>query len=219
MKRNFLKSKRGELGLSLIEILIVMAVIALLSAISLPYILNYKKLYKSEDQTLKVIDLMREASQLAINRRRLIRFEIDLTANAVLLIDGRGPGAADDLQIKSIPLELVRDIRMDQIPAGVAKPNPPNYTDIAFSVDAVGHLRGATWVIGNSVWQAGFMPDGSVVNTANVPLSVNIYVWPPILPGSTTPRNKSEVRAITMFGGTGAIRYWKHNGTTFVAAN
>ena len=219
MKRSFLKSRRGELGLSLIEILIVMGVIALLSAISLPYIYNYKKLYKSEDQTLKVIDLMREAGQLAISRRRLIRFEIDLTANTVLLIDGNGPGAADDLQIKSIPLELVREIRMDQIPAGVTKPNPPNYTDIAFSVDTVGHLRGTTWVIGNSVWQAGFMPDGSVVNTANVPLSVNIYIWPPVTYGSTTPRNKSEVRAITMFGGTGAIRYWKHNGTTFVATN
>lgn len=67
MKRSFHKSRRGELGLSLIEILIVMGVIALLSAISLPYIYGDRKLYKSEDQTLKVIDLMREASQLAPN--------------------------------------------------------------------------------------------------------------------------------------------------------
>lgn len=205
-----------ESGFSMVEILVVLAVLSLLTAISLPYIYNYKKLYKSEDQTLKVIDVMREASQLAITRRRTMRFEVDLTDNSIVLIDERGTDP--DVQIKKIPLEETKEVRMDVIPTGVTKPNPPNYTDAAFSADTLGHLVGTTTVTGHNVWAGRFRSDGSMVNAANVPISVNFYVWPPITPGSANPRNTQEIRAITIFGGSGAIKYWKHDGTAFVAS-
>lgn len=208
-------SKISAKGFSLVEIFVVLAVIAVLTAISVPYIVNYKRLYKSEDQSIKLIDLMREAAQTALTKRRTIRFEIDLTDNAALLIDENGAGAA--VQLKKIPLEAVGDIRMDIIPTGVAKPNPPNYNDAVYAADGLGHLVGTTTVTGHSVWAARFRSDGSVVNAANIPVSANIYVWPPASYGSSVPRNKAEVRAITIFGGSGAVRYWKHNGTTFVA--
>ena len=217
MKDKLLNSGQQRSGFSVVELMIVLGIIALLSAISLPYIYNYKKLYKSEDQSLKVIDLMREAGQLALTKRRTFRFEIDLTDNAVLIIDEKSTGNADDTLLKKIPLEMTKDIRMDVIPAGVTKPNPPNYTDVAFAVDSIGHLVNATTVTGHSVWVARFKSDGSVVNVADIPVSANIYVWPPITPGSTTPRNKNEIRAITMFGGSGAIRYWRYETTAFVA--
>ncbi len=53
-------------GFSLIELIVVISVIVILTAISIPYIYNYKRLYKSEDQALKVMDMMREAGQLAL---------------------------------------------------------------------------------------------------------------------------------------------------------
>lgn len=216
MKDRFLKLKQVEAGFSVIELIIVMGIIVLLSAISLPYIYNYKKLNKSEDQTIKVMDLMREASQLALTRRRTMRFEIDLTDNAVLIIDENG--TAPDRQLKSVPLEMTKELRMDVNPASVTRPNPPNYPNATFAADAIGHLVGATTVSGNTVWAARFRSDGSVVNAGNIPLSSTIFVFPPIAPGSTTARKNAEVKAITLFGGSGAIRYWKHNGTTFAAS-
>ena len=223
MKSKLLHFREAESGFSVVELIVVLAVIAVLSALSLPYIVNYKKVYKSEDQALKVIDLMREAGQMALTRRRTMRLEIDLTDNAILLIDERNPDPVTlnnqpDMQLKKIPLEMTKDIRVDIIPSGVSKPNPPNYNDIAFTTDSVGHLAGATTVTGHSVWVARFKSDGSVVTNADVPVSANIYVWPPVSSGSSTPRSNLEVRAITMFGGSGAIRYWKHDGTNFVAS-
>jgi type II secretory pathway pseudopilin PulG len=215
MKSGLPKARHTASGFSVLELLVVVGVIAVLSAMTLPYLYNYKKLYKSEDQALKVIDLLRETNQLALTRRRTMRLEIDLTDNAIVVIDENGTAA--DFQIKKIPLELTKDLRVDIIPASVTKPSPPNYTDITYSADTLGHLVGATMVTGHNVWAARFKSDGSVVNKTDVPISVNIYCWPPISPGSNTARNKSEVRLITMFGGSGAIRYWKHNGSTFVA--
>ena len=201
-------------GFSLMEIIIVLVVIAIMTAISLPYIYNYKKTYKSEDQALKVMDLMREASQMALTRRRTIRFELDLTNNAALIIDENGTNP--DTQIKSIPLESVNEVRYDRIPTGVSVPTPPTYPDAVFASDTLGHQVGAATVTGNNVWAARFNRDGSAVDAANAPISVNLYFWSPVTPGSLTPRNKGEIRAITLFGGSGSVRYWKHNGTTFL---
>lgn len=191
----------------------MLGVISLLSAISLPYIINYKTRYKSEDQALKAMDLMREASQLALTRRRTFRFEIDLTENAFLLIDENG--ADPDTLIKKIPIENANEVRVDRIPQSVAKPDPPNYADISFSVDSLGHLNGSTPVIGHSTWSARFRSDGSAVNNSSVLINSNIYFWPPVSPGNVQARTLGEVRAVTISGGSGAIRYWKHDGTAF----
>jgi prepilin-type N-terminal cleavage/methylation domain-containing protein len=207
------KSTR-QTGFSVIELLVVLAVVAIMVGISIPYLLNYRKLYRSDDQAIKMMDLMREAGQLALTRRRTMRLEIDLTDNALLIIDENG--AAADTLVKMIPLDKPADVRVDVIPNGVTKPNPPNYANAAFAADGTGHMSGATSVTGHNVWAARFQRDGSVVNAADVPISVNLYIWPPASAGSLTPRNRKEIRAITMFGGSGAMRFWKHNGTTFV---
>ncbi len=203
-----------ERGFSALELLIVVAIILVLSAISIPFFYNYTRLYKSEDEALKLMDNMREASQLALAKRRTFRLEIDLTDNALLIIDEKG-SAADTL-VKSIPLENTLEVRMDKIPNGVTKPIPPNFADAVFADDALGHMRGTSSVINHKVWAARFNSDGSVVNASNLPLNINLYVWPPDAAGSNTPRNKIEVRSLSIFGGTGAVRYWKHNGTSFV---
>jgi hypothetical protein len=215
MKKTLKKVHASTAGASIVEILMVVAVILIISAISIPYMWNYKKLYKSEDQALRMIDLMREGAQIALVKRKTIRLEIDLTDNALLLIDE--DGANPDVQLKKVPLELARDVRVDAIPSGISKPNPPNYMDAAFALDAVGHKVGATTVTGHNIWSCRFQPDGSVVNNGGTPISTNIYVWPPVSTGSSTPRNTGEVRAITMFGGSGAIRYWKWTGSAFAA--
>lgn len=206
-------------GVSLPETVIVLVIIGILSAISLPYIFQYRTRYRSEDQALKVMDLMREAGQLAITRRRTFRLEIDRTSNMLLIIDENQAGAADDREIKAIPLDPTGEVRMDVTPTGVTRPNPPNYPDAVFAADTTGHQRGGTTVINNTVWAARFNRNGTVVNSAGNPVSATLYLFPPLAPGSGVPRNIMETRAITIFGGSGAVRYWKHNGTSFVPQN
>lgn len=208
-------------GISVPEILIVLVIMGVLTAISLPYIVNFKKLYKPEDQALKIMDLMREANQMALTRRRTMRLEIDLTDNKILIIDeDTTVTPAVHREIKAIPLEAVRDVQMEGTPTDISIPAPPSYAAAGYVTDAVGHKRGSTTVTGHKVWAIRFRRDGSVVNASNTLASATLFLWTPISPTNlTTPRKKEEVRAITIFGGSGAIRYWKHNGTTFVPYN
>ena len=171
-----------------------------LSAMSLPYFYNYGRMFKSEDQAIKVMDLMRESAQLALNRRRTVSFQLDVSNPArplarIIDLNGVGP----DILIKTIPLEPSNENRLD-VPAGITRPTPPNYPNATFA---------------SGVWTANFTSDGSVVNNAGIPISATLYSYPPNN-NTTTPRRRTEVRAITIFGGSGAVRYWKHDGTTFL---
>jgi prepilin-type N-terminal cleavage/methylation domain-containing protein len=191
-------------GFSMIELIIVVVVIGVLSAISIPYLYNYKKLYKTEDQAIKVMDLMREAGQLALNKRRTVRLDIDLSNSAAPFVRMRDNAGATNILDKTIPLEQFKEVRMDVAPTGITVPNPPNYP--------LATLTGGVWTL-------RFRSDGSVVNAAGIPMSGTLILWSPrSVPynaSDLTPRQLTEIRAITVFGGSGAVRYWKHNGTAF----
>lgn len=209
--------RRGNEGFSIIELLIVVAIITVMMAVSLPYFYNYKKLFKSEEQALKVIDAMRETGQLALNRRRTFRMEVDITTNTVRIIDENG--SDPDTLYKSIPLESTGTVRMDAAPSPVSigRPNPPNYAAAQFKVDTHGHMVGGTQVIGNTVFDLHFRSDGAVVTDADIPISATLFFYPPTSASSDTPTDTKQVRAITLYGGSGTVRYWRYNGTTFAA--
>ena len=204
-------------GFSLIEVFVVVAIIGILSAISVPYFVNYEKLYKSDNQARIIMDLIAEASQRAMTRRRTFRFELDLTSNTALIIDENNIGAGDDVEVKSVSLEPASNVRFDQIPDGVSKPNPPNYNDAVFAKDTIGHKKGTETIIGNKVWTVRFQRDGTAVNTTGNLTNANLYVWIPLTSNSNLPTEKQLVRCITLAGTSSAIRFWKHNGSEFVS--
>ena len=154
---------------------------------------------------------MREAGQLALSKRRVMRIEID-QSNVALpvmrMIDENGVNP--DILIKTLPLFPLSEVRMDVAPGGVLPPTPPNYAPAVYTAN---------------IWSIRFRSDGSVVNAADIPISATLYSWRPInetnIPFNisvTTPARLEEVRAVTIFGGSGAVRYWKHNGTTFLGS-
>ncbi|MGH9948551.1 MAG: hypothetical protein ACRD6X_15340 [Pyrinomonadaceae bacterium] len=207
-------SAATQAGFSIVELFVVVLILLVLTTISIALAANYKQHYKSEDQSLLIMDNMREASQLALTKRRTYRVEIDQTANTFNIIDENGPNP--NALVKSLPLEPISNIRMDAAPTGIVAPAPPDYAPAVYAADTIGHQSGGPTVIGNIVWAARFRSDGSVVDAAGVPVSATIFVWPPLAPANTSARYDREVRSLTIFGGSGSMGYWKYDGATFV---
>lgn len=196
----------GQRGVSVIEMLIVLVVISILIAISVPFVARYTRMYKTEDQAVKVMDLMRESAQLAMTRRRTMRLELDSTIPGepvARIVDENG--AAADVTLKSIPLEPANLVRMDVAPNGIAMPNPPGFPAVVIA----------------GVVSARFRSNGTVVNAGDLPISGTLVFWPPINepnydPGNLIPRRAEEVRAVTMDGTGGAMRLWRYDGANWV---
>lgn len=207
-------------GHSVIELLIVVSIIAILSAVTIFSLVGHKKAYKTDDQALQVLDFIREANSRALTYRETMRLEIDTTDNKIRIIDENlSTTTTDDREYRSMPLELGTEVVVDRTPAGVTIPTPPGYTAAAYATDGIGHLEGTTTVTGHRVWSIRFRADGTVVNNANAITSATLFLYPPIAPATLgTPKSKPQVRAITIFGGSVGVRLWKHNGTTFVAS-
>lgn len=197
------QNRKSNRGVSLIELLIVLAIISILTAITIPFVSSYTRAYKSEKQAIQIMDLMREAAQLAMNRRRAMRFELDRTEPALpvaRIIDEMG--ADPDVTIKSIPLEPESSVRMDRLPDGVSAPASPGFPAAEFE----------------DRFAVRFRSNGSVVSSTDLPLSATLVFWPPITEpiyteSNLTPRRGEEIRAITIDAAAGAMRMWKYTGS------
>ncbi|MBC7900954.1 MAG: hypothetical protein H7070_12985 [Saprospiraceae bacterium] len=215
-------SKCSSSGFSVIELILVVAVIFVLSSISLFYATAHQKLYKPDEQALLITDLLQEARQRSLTQRETMRVEINRDANSVTLIDENttmNGGLPDDVDND----QIVRSIRLltsDQVTVGSAPGqigyNPPEPTpvdtcvfnisvyptSIAQSVCTI-RFRPFSGESGQAaIVDAGTNPLGTDAN----PISVTIHVWSP---STATPTNSDISRAITIIGATASIRLWE----------
>ena len=203
-----------ERGFSIIELLIVCALILIMTAMSIFAFRGNRRAFYADDETRTVLEVMRDASQRALSRRRRMRFVVAVNTTSrekeLRIFDDGGPGTADDnpVPVRRVTLAPAIEVRITlTAPSGVSKPNPPNYADRVF-----------TQASGEDLWQIWFWSDGTVRDSADVLTSGNLFIYPPRNSATdANPRATNQVRCITIFGGTGAVRPWQHNGTTFIA--
>lgn len=211
----------GERGHSMIELLIVVSIIVILTAVTIFALTGHKSAYKADDQSLKILDFIREANSRALTYRETIRLEIDTTDNEIRLIDENSSlTSTDDKEFRSMPLEKVADVVVDKTPSGITAPNPPSYTVATYATDTIGHLEGSTTVTGHRVWSMRFKADGTVINNSNAVTSATLFIYPPLSASTLdTAKNTKLVRAITIFGGSVGVKLWKYDGSAWVAVN
>lgn len=211
----------NERGHSLLELLIVVSLIVILTAIAIFALNGNKAAYKADDQSIKILDFIREANSRALTYRETTRLEIDTTDNEIRIIDeNSNTTTTDDKEVRAMPLEKVVDVVVDKTPSGITVPNPPNYTAATYATDTIGHLEGSTTVTGHRVWSIRFKSDGTVINNSNAVTSSTLFIYPPLSASTLdTPKNTKLVRAITIFGGSVGVKLWKYNGSAWVASN
>lgn len=198
----------NDQGFSMIELLIVVAAIVIMSAVTVIALYPSKRGYAPEDDALKLISLFREAHQRAMSQRQTMRLRFDQNTGQIQLTDEGTLAAGDESIIRQVQLNV--DVRTDRPTAGgaplAAPPAPFDYPAAVFQGGA---------------WEALFTADGSVTDTtaAPAPLSATFFFWPsaPNQAGVPTLNKMTDARAVTVFGPSGSVRFWRQDGVQFVS--
>lgn len=189
---------RAERGFSMTELLLVVAILAIMLAIAIPSMMTYKENYRTDVIAADIVDVLRFAQQQSLGERQTMRVRIrpgsSGTPGEIEVIDENTitAGAADDEVIRTYSLPDPAEIAI-QRPSGVELPQLP------FNFNAITYTSGEYVIY--------FRPLGSITGAnADVPRSGTIYIAPTGTTGDSP--NADLVRAITFFGPTGSVRLW-----------
>jgi competence protein ComGC len=211
-----------EAGYSLVELLIVILIIMIMTALAIFPFIAHRNAYRTEDQALRIMDFMREAQMSAVAGRRIMRFEIDFDSKILRVIDEKTPeaGASDphtnDTVIRHELLNSLESIKIGERPAASVSANPVFVNYAINFTEAIPFASNHPLSLNHQVWAVRFRPDGSTVNVAATTLiNADIFLWTPDQNNSTKAKDSAAIRAVTVVGATSQIKLWLYDGTQF----
>lgn len=229
-----LKSIRG---FTLIEVLIVLAIAAVLSAIAIPTMLSQRRLLRFNAVGREFMTQLRHARQLAMSERQAITFQYDdstkeiniidhnndtnsATSGTAVLADPSYPNTASPAQVVLTVSLLQGGLSSSEIVYGVPTTStglPSGHPTVPTSL---GDGTSMTALAGNKI-NITFQADGSVVSPTGVPvggltlsqgarLDGAIFIFDNQAAGATAS-------AISVLGTSGRVKVWRYNpnGNTF----
>ena len=201
-----------EAGFSVAELIVVLALSAIMTTVSLYYLYAHQKLYKPDEQAALLIDMLQEARQRALTEKVTMRVEMDLTDNIARLInEGDATISTDDKIIRQVTLKAVQEVNIEKRPNNInVSPTEPSPVDaITFATNSTHPLS-----LNHKVATLRFRKDGTVYNAGTNALGAGaamtgatIFLWQP---EKSNANNSTITRAITVIGTSGAIRLWNH---------
>src|SRR5260370_895302 len=153
-------SSGSSSGFSLVELLVVISVIAIVTAISVFNFTSTREAYIADDAANKVMSYFREANSRAVSDHHSFRVTINNSTGTISMIDektssggGNGDGetvSGDDVLVKSEPLGMRVGLVQPTVPSGVPLPPAPfNYAAATYT---------------SNVWTAHFQSDATVTD-------------------------------------------------------
>jgi type II secretory pathway pseudopilin PulG len=200
----FDRQRNSSRGVSVVETVIVLSVIVILAGSVVFQFTSSKETYNAEDAANKLVNYFREANNRAVSDHHSYRVVINLGSGMISLIDERTSAtgntdgdtvSGDDLLVKQEPVATRVSFTK---PSGVNPPASPfNFSAATFSA---------------SVWTGHFQSDGRVTATfGGAPVSSTFFLQP-----ADRTDAPNLIRAVTLTGPTGSIRYWAYDGSKFV---
>ena len=198
-----------ERGFSLIEMLMVIAVMATVGAMAAMVSPSFLRHQKAEAGVQQALEVIRTARETAISKRRNVRLDFSGTnvirivqenicspipcsdaASAAFLLTAAGTTVLRTVELES-KMTFLRPVSTDT-PDKFATGPPTQTAAIAFG----------------PLTTRSFTSQGTLVDSNGDILNGTLFL--------AIPNETSSARAITVFGTTALLRYWRWDGTKWV---
>lgn len=208
--RRIVAATRRSRGHSLIELLIVVAMIGVLTSLALPQLIADRRLSRTLGVTREIMTELRHTRQLAMSQRQAITFQynnvtkqisiIDHNSNpgAALFIDPSYPNTAGSSIVLATPLASDATLSAEisyGIPAGL-----PN--------GALSDGIPMTALFNNQI-NITFQPDGSVIDATGNPAGRALFIY-------NNRAARGTASAISVMGASGRAKIWRYDAVANV---
>jgi prepilin-type N-terminal cleavage/methylation domain-containing protein len=178
-------------GFSMVETLAVMTIVAIMTAVALPFIDDAVRKTHEDIAMYNVVQEMRRARQLALDQRRNHR--VTFTDPRTITITRIGVAALGETDTAVSRVDLPSDISFSRNGVGV-NPDPQITTTATISFND------------NAQTYVDFRPDGSAIDAAGTLALGQVMLC--------RVGDLPSTRAVTLFGSTGRIKGFRYKGSS-----
>lgn len=228
----------SEKGFSLIELLAVVVVLSILTAVAVPQMIAQRRLLRSTAVTREFMTQLRHARQLAMSQQQAVTFQYDNVTKEIRIIDhnndpedfrsGTAVLVAADYPSTTLPAQVVSSVSLAQgglVASEISYGIPTASTGLPTGASTIptgplGDGISMTGLDANNKLNITFQADGSVIDPAGIP------------PGPTPPAGiavsqgipldqavfifnnqaaQGTASAISVLGASGRIKVWRYN--------
>jgi len=182
-----------ERGFTLIEMMLVVAIGLIVVGIAIPNVQGMIKSSRADGGLTQLATAIRNARELSVAARRNVQVTFGTNTIMATKIDVGGATV------------LLRTTTLE----GRNKFQPPPANVTTDTPDAFGKADSSGINLGTKV-PAMFTTDGSLINQDGDVINGSIFIG--------IPGDPLSIRAVTIFGPTGAMRLWKWDGTKWIEA-
>lgn len=204
-RRKIMEAPRTIRGYSIIETLIVMALIGVLSALAIPQLIAERRLTRSVGVTREILSQMRQARQLAMSQRQAFTFQYDNTTKQISIIDHNsnlGPGLFADPAYPNTPSSS--RLSITPLAAGGLDSSEITYgIPTGLANNALGDGTSMTGLTNNQL-NVTFQPDGSVIDASGNPSGIAMFIY-------NNRAAQGTASAISVMGASGRIKIWRYD--------